>query len=106
LDVGNYRSNYVSRIWSEPDLKFNSYASFHVSVGEDEFPFNNNTGAWHYCLISPFYGSLTSEQVYSSSSPVKCTIAGTPAADVMPPVAMQIGSASTSKVHGGNFPIS
>lgn len=54
--------------------KFSSYSSFHVSVNEDEFPLINNTGVWpNGCLIAPFYGRLTSEQVYSSSAPVRST---------------------------------
>jgi hypothetical protein len=39
--------------------KHNSYASFHVSVTEDDFHLINNTGAWpNGCLIVPYYGRL------------------------------------------------
>jgi hypothetical protein len=35
--------------------KFSTYASFHVSILEDEFPLINNTGVWPAgCLIAPF----------------------------------------------------
>jgi hypothetical protein len=82
---------------------FNSYVSFQISVDEDEFPPINNTGVWlNRCLIAPFYGKLTSDQVYSFSSPVKPINAGAPpAADVMFPVAKQISSVSISMAHGG-----
>jgi hypothetical protein len=50
--------------------KCNIYSSFHVSVLKDEFPLINNTGVWLTgCLIAPFYGRLTSDQVYSPSRP-------------------------------------
>ena len=46
--------------------KYNSYASFHVSVAEDDFHLINNTGVWpNGCLIAPFYGRLSPEQIYS-----------------------------------------
>jgi hypothetical protein len=51
--------------------KFSTYASFHVSVLEDEFPLINNTGVWPAgCLIAPFYGKLTPDMIYSPSAPV------------------------------------
>jgi hypothetical protein len=51
--------------------KFNTYASFHFSVIEDEFLLINNTGVWPTgYLIAPSYGKLTPDQVYSSSTPV------------------------------------
>jgi hypothetical protein len=35
--------------------KFNAYASFHISVNEENFPLINNTGVWpNGCLIAPF----------------------------------------------------
>jgi hypothetical protein len=50
--------------------KFNAYASFHISVIEEDFPLINNTGVWPSgCIIAHFYGKLTSDQVYSSSAP-------------------------------------
>jgi hypothetical protein len=56
---------------TRPKTKFNTYSSFHVSVIEDDFPLINNTGVWPTgCLIAPFYGRLTPDQVYSPSTPV------------------------------------
>jgi hypothetical protein len=50
--------------------KFNAYASFHISINEEDLPLINNTGVWpNGCLIAPFYGKLTSDQVCSSSAP-------------------------------------
>jgi hypothetical protein len=52
--------------------KFNTYASFRVSVLGNDFPLINNTGVWRTgCLTAPFYGKLTPDQVYSSSTPLK-----------------------------------
>jgi hypothetical protein len=49
--------------------KFNSYASFHISVVEDDFHLINNTGVWPSgCLIAPYYARLNPEQIYSASS--------------------------------------
>jgi hypothetical protein len=46
--------------------KFYSYASFHVSASKDDFPLINNTGVWPSgCLIAPFYGRLSADQIYS-----------------------------------------
>jgi hypothetical protein len=51
--------------------KFNTYASFHVSVFEDDFPLINSISVWpKVCLIAPFYGKLTPDQVFSSSAPI------------------------------------
>jgi hypothetical protein len=47
--------------------KFNSYASFHVSVNEKDFP-PINTGVRHR-----FYGRLNPDQVYSSEEPILLT---------------------------------
>jgi hypothetical protein len=47
--------------------KFNSYASFHISVVEDDFQLINNTGVWPSgCLIAAYYGRLNHDQIYSS----------------------------------------
>jgi hypothetical protein len=47
--------------------KFSTYASFHVSVTEEDFPLSNNVGVWpDGCLIAPFYGRLNPEQIFSS----------------------------------------
>jgi hypothetical protein len=49
---------------------FNTYASFHVSAIEKDFPFINNTGVWtNGCLIAPFYGRLNANQIYSPDAP-------------------------------------
>jgi hypothetical protein len=59
--------------------KFNAYASFHILVHEEDFPLINNTGVWpNGCLIAPFYGKLTSDQVYSFSAPLMLVPAGAP----------------------------
>jgi hypothetical protein len=51
--------------------KFNAYASFHISVNEEDFPFINKTDVWpNGSLIAPFYEKLTSDKVYSSSAPL------------------------------------
>jgi hypothetical protein len=46
----------------------------------------NKTGVWpNGCLIAPFFGKLTPEQIYSPSAPVKTTEVGAlPAADMLP----------------------
>jgi hypothetical protein len=50
--------------------KFNTYASFHVSVAEDEFPLINDSGVWPTgCLIAPYYGRLTPDQVFTPITP-------------------------------------
>jgi hypothetical protein len=51
--------------------KFNTYASFQISVTEEDFPLINNVGVWpDGCLIAPFYGRLSSEQIFSTTNPV------------------------------------
>jgi hypothetical protein len=46
--------------------EFNSYASFHISVAEDDFHLINNTGVWPSgCLIAPYYGRLSPDHTYS-----------------------------------------
>ena len=47
--------------------KHNSYASFHVSVKEENFNLINNTVVWPTgCLISPFYGKLHTDQHFDA----------------------------------------
>jgi hypothetical protein len=66
--------------------KFSTYASFHVLVNEDDFPLINNTGVWpNGCLITPFFGKLTPEQIYSPSTPVKTAQVGALSAAAMSP---------------------
>jgi hypothetical protein len=49
--------------------KFDTYASFHVLVNEDDFPLVNNIGVWpNGCLIAPFFARLTPEQIYSADA--------------------------------------
>jgi hypothetical protein len=48
------------------NTKFKTYASFHISVTEEDFPSINNTGVWpNGCFIAPFYERLNPEQIYS-----------------------------------------
>ncbi|PNF20345.1 hypothetical protein B7P43_G12886 [Cryptotermes secundus] len=61
--------------------KFNSYSSFHISVLEDEFSLINSTGVWPSgCLIAPYYGKPTADQIFTASTPE----AAAPAAAVKP----------------------
>jgi hypothetical protein len=49
--------------------KYNSYSSFHISVTEDDFHLINNTGVWpNGCLIAPFYGRLSPDQIFTVES--------------------------------------
>jgi hypothetical protein len=42
------------------------YASFHISVNEQDFPSVNNVGVWsNGCLTVPFYGQFNPNQFYS-----------------------------------------
>jgi hypothetical protein len=46
--------------------KYSSYSSFHISVSEDDFHLINNTDVWPTgCLITPYYGRLSPDQIYS-----------------------------------------
>jgi hypothetical protein len=59
--------------------KFNSCSSFHISVTEDEVALINNIGVWPSgCLIAPYYGKLTPDQILTPSAPE----AGAPAAAI------------------------
>jgi hypothetical protein len=50
--------------------KFNTYASFHISVAQDEFPLINDSGVWPTgCLIAPYYGRLMPDQVFTPVTP-------------------------------------
>jgi hypothetical protein len=51
--------------------KFNSYASFHMSVNEKDFPPINNTG-----VRNRLYGRLNPNQIYSSAelTPARTTL--------------------------------
>jgi hypothetical protein len=50
--------------------KHNSYASFHVSVAEDDFYLINNSGVWpNGCLIASYYGRLNPEHIYTVEAP-------------------------------------
>jgi hypothetical protein len=50
--------------------KYNSYASFLVSLAEDDFRLINNTGVWPKgFLITPYYGRLNSDKIYSFETP-------------------------------------
>jgi hypothetical protein len=59
----------TSLVCSRLKSKFDSYASFHVSVSEDDFPLTNNSGIWPSgCLIALFYGYLSADQIDSVRS--------------------------------------
>jgi hypothetical protein len=46
-----------------------SYASFHVSVAEDDFHLINNIGVWpNGCLIAPYYRRLNADQIYTAEA--------------------------------------
>jgi hypothetical protein len=48
----------------------NSYSSSHVSAKEDAFYLINNIGVWPSgCLIAPYYGKLTPDQIFTPSTP-------------------------------------
>jgi hypothetical protein len=50
--------------------KFNTYSSFHISVTEDQFSLINDTGIWPSgCLIAPYYGKLSPEQIFTTCAP-------------------------------------
>jgi hypothetical protein len=50
--------------------KFSTYSSFHILVNEDEFSLINDAGVWPSgCLIAPYYGKLTPDQIFSPSTP-------------------------------------
>jgi hypothetical protein len=50
--------------------EFNSYSSFHISVTVDEFSDINNVDVWPSgCLIAPYYGKLTPDQIFTPSTP-------------------------------------
>jgi hypothetical protein len=74
-DVENYLQahlNLSSLTCTKLKTKFNSYSSFCVSVTEDDFPLVNDSGAWpNGCLIAPFYGRLSPEQIYTLECPDK-----------------------------------
>jgi hypothetical protein len=79
--------------------KFNSYSSFHISVTEDDFPLINNTGVGPSgCLIAPFYGKLTPDQVFTPCTPE----VGDPAAGIN----SAADSAGNDEANGGSSPTS
>ncbi|PNF20526.1 hypothetical protein B7P43_G05329, partial [Cryptotermes secundus] len=50
--------------------KFNTYASFHITVTEEEFSLINDVGVWPSgCLIAPYYGKLAPDQVFTPAHP-------------------------------------
>jgi hypothetical protein len=53
--------------------RYNSYASFHMSVTGDDFPLIHNTGVWpEGCLIAPFYGRLNPDQIFNPNAHASC----------------------------------
>jgi hypothetical protein len=60
----------ASLAWTIIKTKQNSYASFHVSVAEDDFLVNNNTGVWpNGCLIAPYYRRLSPDHISTVETP-------------------------------------
>jgi hypothetical protein len=83
--------------------KFDIYASFHISVKEEDFPPIINTGVWpDGCLIAPFYGKLTTDQVYSSSAPLNSVTAVAPSVAALSPNSKLTNISSTSEAHEGS----
>jgi hypothetical protein len=82
--------------------KFNSYSSFIISVNEEDFSLINNTGVWPSgCLIAPFYGKLTSDQIFSSGSSPASESATSPV--VAGPINNILNSTAVISVaHGGS----
>ena len=82
-DVETYLQGHLklaSLTCTKLKTKFNSYSSFHVSVMEDDFLLVNDSAAWpNGCLIAPFYGRLSPEQVYVLECPDKATETQAPA---------------------------
>jgi hypothetical protein len=73
-DIENYLYSslkMMSLTYIRLKAKFDSYASFHVSVNEKDFP-PINTGVKHR-----FYGRLNPDQIYSSEEPILLTLART-----------------------------
>jgi hypothetical protein len=65
----NDQRKLISLTCTRLKSKFNSYASFHISVVEDDFHLINNTGVWPSgCLIAPYYGRRDQDHIYSAMS--------------------------------------
>jgi hypothetical protein len=88
LDVENFLQDHLklsSLTCTKLKTKFNSYSSFHVSVTEDDFLLVNDSGAWPTgCLIAPFCGRLSPEQVYALECPDKSIETQAPASPSRP----------------------
>jgi hypothetical protein len=90
--------------------KYNSYASFHVSVPEDDFQLINNTEVWpNGCLIAPFYGRLNPDQIYSdqtqSTSRPPSPVAGAPRPPAPLPLDPPGGSVNNDAAQGEGAPV-
>jgi hypothetical protein len=58
----------ASLTYTRLKTEHNSYASFHVSVVDDDFHLNN-TGVWpNGCLIASYYGRLNPDQIYTAET--------------------------------------
>jgi hypothetical protein len=72
-DIGNSLKQQLSLkrlVCTRLKTKFNSCSSFYISVNEEDFPLINNADVWlSGCIIAPFYGKLTTNQIFSSGSP-------------------------------------
>jgi hypothetical protein len=59
----------TSLVCTRLKTKHDSYASFHVSLPEGDFHLINNTGVWpNGCLIAPYYGRLSPDQIYTAEA--------------------------------------
>jgi hypothetical protein len=66
--------------------RHNSNASFHVSVAEGDFHLINNTGVWpNDCLITPYYGRLSPDQIYTVDAPDMSRLRSPGASSFRPP---------------------
>jgi hypothetical protein len=53
-------------------IKYNTYASFHISIAKDDFPLINDSGVWpDGCLIAPYCGKLMHDQVFTPLHPAR-----------------------------------
>jgi hypothetical protein len=62
----NVQLKLSSLVRTRLKTKYNTYASFHISVHEDDFPLIKNTGVWpQRALIAPFYERPNPDQIYT-----------------------------------------
>ena len=79
--------------------KHSSYASFHVSVPEDDFSLINNAGVWpNGCLIAPYYGRLSPDQIFKFEEPATARPPSPGAGKLHPPAPPSVDPVSDSRV--------